>query len=129
MVESEAYHPPMVEVLADVAIGASLLVAAWGLLTALRGIQLTSRQRSSMLVLTGLFVVLAIVGIVQMIMTERDFARLEFVGYLFLTPVISLGAWWWVKDDKTRIASIIYVVVGLTMAFLAVRIEQVFTGV
>lgn len=107
----------------------SLVTAAWGLLTAFRGIQLSPNQRTSMLVVTLMFVVLAVGGLIQMFMSDRDFARLEFVGYLLLSPMISLAAWWWVKDDKTRIASIIYFVVGLTMAFLAVRIDQVWSGV
>ena len=81
------------------------------------------------LILTGMFVILAIGGIVQMFGTDRDFARAEFVGYLLLSPLIPLGAWWWSKNDKSRAGSGVVLVIGLVMPVLVVRIQQVWAGV
>lgn len=85
--------------------------------------------QSGVLVLTGMFVILAIGGIVQMFGTDRDFARAEFVGYLLLSPLIPLGAWWWSKNDETRAGSGVLIVVGLVMPVLVIRIQQVWAGV
>lgn len=85
--------------------------------------------QSGVLVLTGMFIVLAIGGIIQMFGTDREFARAEFVGYLLLSPLIPLGAWWWSKNDETRAGSGVLLVVGLVMPVLVVRIQQVWAGV
>jgi hypothetical protein len=64
-----------------------------------------------------------------MLTSDRDFARLEFVGYLLLSPTIPVGAWWWVRGDTSRAASAILLVVALVMPVLVVRIQQVWAGV
>lgn len=83
----------------------------------------------AMLLLTALFVILAIGGIAQMLGTDREFARAEFVGYLLLSPMIPLGAWWWSRNDETRAGSAVVLVVGLVMPVLVVRFQQVWAGV
>lgn len=85
--------------------------------------------QAGVLVLTGMFIVLAIGGIIQMFGTDRELARAEFVGYLLLSPLIPLGAWWWSKNDETRAGSGVLLVVGLVMPVLVVRIQQVWAGV
>ena len=79
--------------------------------------------------LAAMFVVLAVGGIVQMMGTDKDLARAEFVGYLLLSPLIPVGGWWWAKNDETRWGAGVLMVVGLVMPVLVVRIQQVWAGV
>jgi hypothetical protein len=114
---------------ANATIIASLAMAAWALVHLLISRPMSRWLHASQLVIAGMFVVLAVGGIVQMIGTDRDFARVEFVGYLLLSPMIPIGSWWWTRGDTTRIGSAIVMVVGLVMPVLVVRIQQVWSGV
>ena len=106
-----------------------LAIAAWAAVLLIINRPVGRYLQSAVLLLTAMFVVLAIGGIVQMIGTDRDFARAEFVGYLLLSPLIPLGAWWWSKNDKSRAGSGVVLVIGLVMPVLVVRIQQVWAGV
>lgn len=114
---------------ANATIIASLAMAAWALVHLLIARPMSRWLHASQLLLAAMFVVLAVGGIVQMIGTDRDFARVEFVGYLLLSPMIPIGSWWWTRGDTTRIGSAIVMVVGLVMPVLVVRIQQVWSGV
>jgi hypothetical protein len=107
----------------------SLVVAAWSAFHLLANRPISTYLRFSLLVITALFVIFAVGGIIQMAVSDRDFARLEFVGYLVLSPLIPLGAWWWVRGDTTRAGSAILLVVALVMPVLVIRIQQVWAGV
>ena len=119
----------MTGLFATLIIVVSLVIAAWAAVHLLINRPISRYLRASLLVLTALFVVFAIGGIVQMAMSDRDFARLEFVGYLLLSPMIPVGAWWWVRGDTTRAGSAILLVVALVMPVLVIRIQQVWAGV
>lgn len=106
----------------------SLLIAAWALIHVIVNRPMNRWLHASQLLLAAMFLVLAIGGIVQMIGTDREFARLEFVGYLLITPLIPIGSWLWTRGDTTRIGSAIVMVVGLVMPVLIVRIQQVWAG-
>lgn len=108
---------------------AGLAIAAWAAVLLVLNRPVGRALQYGVLVLTGMFVVLAVGGIVQMFGTEREFARAEFVGYLLLSPLIPLGAWWWSKNDKSRAGSGVVLVIGLVMPVLVVRIQQVWAGV
>lgn len=109
-------------------IFASLAMAAWALVHLLIARPMSRWLHSSQLVIAAMFVVLAVGGVVQMLGTDRDFARIEFVGYLLLSPMIPIGSWWWTRGDTTRIGSAIVMVVGLVMPVLVLRIQQVWAG-
>lgn len=106
-----------------------LVIAAWAAVLLIRNRPVGRALQVAELALTAMFVVLAVGGIVQMLGTDRDFARAEFVGYLLLSPLIPLGAWWWSKNDTSRAGSGVVLVVGLVMPVLVVRIQQVWAGV
>ena len=108
---------------------ASLVMAAWALVHVLIARPMSRWLHASQLVIAALFIVLAVGGIVQMLGTDRDFARPEFVGYLVLSPMIPIGSWLWTRGDTTRIGSAIVMVVGLVMPVLVLRIQQVWSGV
>lgn len=118
----------MTGLFATITIVASLAMAAWALVHLVLNRPMSRALHSSQLVIAALFIVLAIGGIVQMIGSDQDFARAEFVGYLVLSPVIPIGSWWWTRGDRTRIGSAIIVVVGLVMPVLVARIQQVWSG-
>jgi len=107
---------------------AAFTVAVWALVHLISGRPMSRALHSSQLVLAALLVVLAIGGIVQMVATDRDFARLEFVGYVVLSPMIPIGSWWWTRGDSTRIGSAIIMVVALVLPVLVLRIQQVWAG-
>ena len=114
---------------ANATIIASFAMAAWALVHVLIARPMSRWLHASQLVIAAMFIVLAVGGIVQMIGTDRDFARVEFVGYLLLSPMIPIGSWLWTRGDRTRIGSAIVMVVGLVMPVLVVRIQQVWSGV
>jgi hypothetical protein len=70
----------------------------------------------------------AVGGIVQMLGTDREFARAEFVGYLLACVAIVPAAVWWMKDEKTRAASGVLAVVFVVVPILVVRVQQVWAG-
>jgi hypothetical protein len=107
---------------------AAFTVAVWALVHLITGRPMSRALHSSQLVLSALLVVLAIGGIVQMVATDRDFARMEFVGYVVLSPMIPIGSWWWTRGDSTRIGSAIIMVVALVLPMLVLRIQQVWAG-
>ena len=111
------------------AIIVGLLIAGWAAVLLVMNRPVGRYLRIGVLVLSAMFVVLAIGGIAQMIGTDRDFARAEFVGYLILSPLIPLGAWWWSRNDTSRAGSGALLIVGLVMPVLVVRIQQVWAGV
>ena len=119
----------MTGVFATAIIIASLVMAAWALAHVLIARPMSRWLHASQLVIAAMFIVLAVGGIVQMIGTDRDFARVEFVGYLLLSPMIPIGSWLWTRGDRTRIGSAIVMVVGLVMPVLVLRIQQVWSGV
>lgn len=119
----------MTGVFATLIIVVSLAIAVWSAVHLLINRPISRYLRFSLLVITALFVIFAVGGIIQMAMSDRDFARLEFVGYLVLSPLIPLGAWWWVRGDTTRAGSAILLVVALVMPVLVIRIQQVWAGV
>ena len=113
---------------ATVIMIAAFAVAVWALVHLISGRPMSRALHSSQLVLAALLVVLAIGGIVQMVATDRDFARLEFVGYVVLSPMIPIGSWWWTRGDSTRVGSAIVMVVALVLPVLVLRIQQVWAG-
>lgn len=118
----------MTGIFASATIIVSLVVAAWAFVHVIIARPMSRWLHSSQLVIAAMFVVLAVIGIVQMLGTDRDFARIEFAGYLVLSPLIPIGSWWWTRGDTTRIGSAIVMVVGLVMPILVMRIQQVWEG-
>lgn len=80
------------------------------------------------LILELLLVVFAVGGLVQMLGTDRDFARAEFVGYLLACVAMVPAAVWWMKDEKSRAASGVLAVVFLVVPVLILRVQQVWSG-
>lgn len=67
-------------------------------------------------------------GVVQMLGSDRDFARLEFVLYLLGCAAIVPVAAWWVRDEASRAAAGVLLVVLLVLPVMVVRVQQVWAG-
>lgn len=106
----------------------SLVLAAWA------GVHLLINRPTSKALLAGvgileiLLVVFLVGGVVQMLGTDREFARLEFVGYLLGIVAIPPAALWWIRGEQSREAAGVLTVVLLVVPFLVVRVQQVWAG-
>lgn len=67
-------------------------------------------------------------GVVQMLGTDRDLPRLEFVLYLLGCAAIVPLAGWWVRDEKSRAAAGVLTVVLVVLPVMIVRVQQVWAG-
>lgn len=119
----------MSELVATVAITASLVVGAWCLVL----LVINRPPGRALLIGLGLLeavVVVFVVGaIIQMIGRTTDFARLEFLLYLLGCLVLVPLAAWWVKDEKSRAAAGVLLVACLVLPVMIVRVQQVWEGV
>ena len=106
----------------------ALLLAAWAL-----GLAAANRpQRLSLvaggLLLEALLIGFAIGGIVQMVGSDRHFARAEFVGYLLgclaIPPIAALWAW----GEKSRSGTVVIALGFLLTPVMVMRVQQVWAG-
>jgi hypothetical protein len=118
----------------------ALVAALWcGVLMALnRPLVLTRRLAASSkttLGTIGLAVLLelgliaqAVVGVVLMVGTTREFDRLTFVGYLVGPAVILPCAVLWSLAERTRWGTGVLLVGFLSVPVMILRLQQVWTG-
>lgn len=106
----------------------ALLLAAWALITAA-----WNRQRGLMLLAAGvvlevLLLGFAIGGVVQMARSDRQFARLEFVGYLLGCLAIPPSAFYWAWAEKSRSGTVVIALAFLITPVMVLRVQQVWAG-
>lgn len=109
-------------------IVASLLLCLWAVVLVIAN---RPPGRALWLALGGLEVLLLVFlagGIVQMIASDRDFARLEFVLYLLACAAVVPLAAWWVRGEVSRAAAGVLAVVLLVLPVMIVRVQQVWAG-
>lgn len=75
----------------------------------------------------GLLVQL-VVGILQLAGTDRDVNGLTFVGYLVGALLVPPAAAWWAHGDRTRAGTAVFIIAGLVVPFLVVRMDQVWNA-
>jgi hypothetical protein len=75
----------------------------------------------------GLLVQL-VVGIVKLAGTDRDVSGATFVGYLVGALVVPPAAMWWAKGEPARSGTAVFVLAGLVVAFLIVRLDQIWSA-
>lgn len=106
----------------------SLLLAAWAVVLVI----VNRPPGRALWVALGLLEVLLLAfligGIVQMVGSDRAFARLEFVLYLLGCAAVVPLAGWWVKDERSRAAAGVLAVVLLVLPVMIVRVQQVWAG-
>ena len=118
----------MTGLFADLLIGAGVVVGLWALVQLLMRRPLGRALRFGVLGLEALIAVFLIGGIAQMLTTDQDFAKLEFVGYLIGMLAIPPAALWWTRTDSTRAGTAIIMVIGLVTSILVLRVQQVWAG-
>lgn len=79
-------------------------------------------------VLEAMLVVFAVGGIVQLASADHDVSAWELLGYLAGLVAILPAAVWWVRDERSRAAAGVLVVVLLVVPFLVLRVQQVWAG-
>lgn len=109
-------------------IVASLLLAAWAVVLLILDRPPGRALWVALGLLEALLVGLLVGGVVQMIGSDRDFARLEFVLYLLGVAAIVPLAAWWVRAEKSRAAAGVLLVVLLVVPVMVVRVQQVWAG-
>ena len=106
----------------------ALLLAGWALVSA------ASNRRPAVLLLAAgvtleaLLLGFAIGGVVQMAGTDRHFARLEFVGYLFGCLAIPPLAFSWAWGDRSRSGTVVIALAFLITPVMVLRVQQVWAG-
>ncbi|MEI8261519.1 MAG: hypothetical protein WCG77_08475 [Actinomycetes bacterium] len=113
---------------ADLLIAAGVLVGLWSLVQLIVNRPLGRALRLGVWCLEALIAVFLIGGIAQMMTTDQEFAKLEFVGYLLGMLAIPLAALWWTRTDGTRAGTAIIMVIGLVTSILVLRVQQVWAG-
>ena len=106
----------------------SLLLAAWAVVLLIVNRPPGRALWAALGVLELLLVAFLIGGVVQMLGSDREFARLEFVLYLLGCAAVVPLAGWWVKDEKSRAAAVVLAVVLLVLPVMIVRVQQVWAG-
>lgn len=111
----------------------ALIVAA--LVLALGAVVYVALDRSPDLGLVGACAVLEValvaqlvVGIVRLAGTDRDVNALVFVGYLVGVLLILPAGVLWSLAERSRGATAVLVVAALTVAFLVVRLSQIWAA-
>jgi hypothetical protein len=106
----------------------ALMLAAWALVLAV-----VNRPPAVPLVAAGgvlevLLLVFAVGGVVQMVGTDHQFARAEFVGYLLgclaIPPIAAIWAW----EEKSRSGTLVITLAFLITPVMVLRVQQVWAG-
>ncbi|MGN0065880.1 MAG: hypothetical protein ACI379_16720 [Nocardioides sp.] len=118
----------MIDPLQTVLIVCSLLLAA----VVLVYVVLDREPDWTLLGITGVVELLAVVqagvGLVQVVRGTHQVDAAVFIGYLLSILVILPLAFFWSLAERSRGATAVLVVAALTVAFLVVRLGQVWTA-
>jgi hypothetical protein len=106
----------------------ALFLAAWTLISAAanrpRGVALLA----SGLVLETMLIGFAVGGLVQMVGSDRDLARAEFVMYLVGALAIPPAAFLWAWGEKSRAGTAVIALAFLITPVMILRVQQVWAG-
>jgi len=106
----------------------ALVFAAWTLILAS-----LDRQRGLLVLVAGvvlelLLAVFAVGGVVQMAASDRQFAKVEFVGYLLGCLAIPPAAFVWAWGEKSRSGTVVLALAFLITPVMVLRVQQVWAG-
>ena len=119
----------MTGLFANLIIGVAVALAVWAAVLAAANKRITRSLLIGAAVLEVMLLAYLIGGVVQIIGTDRSFAKFEFLAYLVgLLIIPPLGiAWAW--DEKSRSGVAVVAVVFLVVPIMVVRVQQVWAGV
>lgn len=106
----------------------SLVLAAWAFVLVLRNRPPAAPLVVGTAVLEVLLVGFLIGGIVQMAGSDREFAKVEFVGYLLASVAIPPAAVVWGWGEKSRSGTAVLALALLIMPIMVYRVQQIWAG-
>lgn len=115
----------MIGVLATALIIAALVVAAWCVGMVILNKPVNDPTLGLLALLELALLVQAVIGIVNLIDTDRDVSGATFVGYLIATLVILPIATFWSLAERTRWGTAVVIVGCLVIPVLITRLNQV----
>jgi hypothetical protein len=110
-----------------IAAGAFAL-AAWALVLVIRDARVGGALVIAAGVLEALLLVYLVVGIVQILTSDRDVEKATLVGYLVGLVIIPPLATMWSLEEKSRSAAGVLVVAFLVVPVMLARVGQVWGG-
>lgn len=117
----------MVDVLARVLIAASLVLAAWALVGAVRASRPGNAQLVALAVLELLLVLQALVVGIRLV-GGADVPKATVVGYLLVSVVAVPAGVFWGVADRSRWGNGVIAIACVVTAVLVVRLVQVWGG-
>lgn len=119
----------MIGGLATGLIIAALVVAAWCLLLVIRNRQIDDPTLGLLALLELGLLVQAVLGVINLVRTDRDVSGVTFVGYLIGSLVIlPLATFWALAERKTRWGTGVLVVGCLVVPVAIARMNQIWHG-
>ncbi|TNY37074.1 hypothetical protein [Thermomonospora catenispora] len=118
----------MTDPLATAIIVVALVVAAYGLLAAVRDRPMDVLHLAGLAVLEAMLLVQAVLGLVKLAGDEGPDSGATFAGYLLgIVLIPPAGAAWGVLE-RSRWGPAVIVVAGLAVAVMIVRMGQIWSG-
>jgi hypothetical protein len=115
-------------ILSAVIIVAALLIGLYALYRVVRNRGLDDPLLFALGGLEILLLVQLVAGLIAAASTERDIETATFVGYLVGVVVLPPLAAGWALLERTRWGSAVIVVLGIVVAVMVVRLDQIWTG-
>ncbi|MFZ0324550.1 MAG: hypothetical protein WAN48_10505 [Actinomycetes bacterium] len=109
-------------------IAVSLVLAVWTLVLLVANRQPGKALYVGGTVLEVLLIGFLVGGVVQMVGSDRDFARAEFVGYLLACVAIPPVAALWGVGEKSRSGTAVLALAFLVTPIMVIRVQQVWAG-
>jgi hypothetical protein len=111
-----------------VLVAASLVCAGWALVLVVRdkGVDLALLVGAALV--EAVVLVQLVVGIVDLVGSHRDIARLTYLGYLVGAIVIAPLGVAWGAGEKNRYGSSVLLVAFLLMPVMVLRLEGIWAG-
>jgi uncharacterized membrane protein len=118
----------MNEILSAVIIVLALVIALYALYRALRKAGLDDPLLFALAALEILLLAQLVAGLVAAASTERDIESATFIGYLIGMAVLPPLAAVWALVERSRWGSAVIAVLGLVIAVMVVRLNQIWAG-
>jgi hypothetical protein len=115
-------------ILSAIIIVTALLIAVYALYRVVRNRGLDDPLLFALGGLEILLLVQLVAGLVAVASTDRDIDGATFIGYLFGIAVLPPLAAVWALVERTRWGSAVIAVLGIVVAVMVVRLDQIWAG-